>query len=659
MTKAELIRKMSKRYGVPDSEAKIFFEIFLKRISVMLKPGEALKINTFGYFQFRKAVVQSMLSTTADKISTDYSDLIVFSPLIEDTEENSENLIFNIPAYLIEDENYNQLDSFFSISIGKPVIPLKGINDTEYFVPPTSGELRKLIETKVEKILEGAEIITKHTKGNEYLIIKPELNDNSQFELPWDNKTGKEEDSKEDGKIDDKKNNQPTSFNHIAWDFGEDLSRQLEEESILDVGVEQHTDTRQNKDENPEDVSWDFGAGIKDEEVIDEAIEEVKNYNIQKNNIEDNFTGKEITGNKPKEETKENIPGTTGQQDRFTTKEFEERVAEDLEKYQRVKAITREFTNEPAEEETKDDVEWDFGREDKTDFDEIENMINNFDDKQKNDLYKTFTGDEVSLEEKNIDELYKEKNENETAIEKDTKGNTTSAFTNKYRIGGKDYLTNTKTKNYSYAKRNTSTVFFIALGTILAVGAVLFIYLKNVNINILNTKRDAGGKVIQASSPEVINRTYDIPVTYPYLKSDREVAPVQSGIDKDVLNSPTKAAENMPVVEKSNLSTLLNNSNEPKSNTTVKKEPKNKTTPTSSNAKVKGNIYQNGNFYVVQVSSWRTKSIAERQVNRFKSAGYNAFLEKAEIPGRGVWYRVKVGNFNSLIEAENFSKRFK
>ena len=60
MTKAELIRKIAKRSGVPDSEAKIFFEIFLKRISVLLKPGEAIKLNAFGYFNYRKALVQSI-----------------------------------------------------------------------------------------------------------------------------------------------------------------------------------------------------------------------------------------------------------------------------------------------------------------------------------------------------------------------------------------------------------------------------------------------------------------------------------------------------------------------------------------------------------------------------------------------------------------------
>ena len=42
MTKAELIRKIAKHAGVPDSEAKIFFELLLKKSSDLLKAGEAI-----------------------------------------------------------------------------------------------------------------------------------------------------------------------------------------------------------------------------------------------------------------------------------------------------------------------------------------------------------------------------------------------------------------------------------------------------------------------------------------------------------------------------------------------------------------------------------------------------------------------------------------
>ncbi len=656
MTKAELIRKMSKRSGVPDSEAKIFFEIFLKRISVLLKPGEAIKINAFGYFQFRKAVVQSMLTTTAEKISTDYSDLIVFSPTEEDQSENIENLIFNIPSYLIENENYNQLDSYFSLSIGKPVIPLKDAKDSEYFIPPTSGELRKLIETKVEKLLQGAEVITKHTKGNEYLVIKPEMTINNQFELPWDDKTSAEKD-KSYKKVEDKKSEQAAGFNHVAWNFGEDLSKQIEEESLLDVSPE--SEAKQNEEEeNLEDVSWDFGVAGDEEKEKNEAVEENNNDNItdtpeEKENVKNDL---------PDEETKAEESETHITTDKFTTKEFEEKVAEDLEKYQRVKAMTREFTDEPVKEEPKEDMDWNFGDEESK-IEESDNPINKNEEISDKELDRTFATDEVSLEEKDINDLFKdkEKTEDESVSEKENKDNKSPLSKDNSKTNEekpfKNNSTGINTGKYSYGKRNSSAVFFIALVIILAVGAVLFIYLKNVNLKVNMTNNGTKGKVIQVSAPEIINRTFNIPVTYPYVKSDRKNGPAKSGISQSAIK--TKASGSKPLVEKSNLSSLLNNTSTAVKKTPAKKESGKIKISHSANQSIEGNIYKSGNSYIVQVSSWRTKSIAERQVNRFKSAGYKAFIERAEVPGRGTWFRVRIGNFKSLAEAENFSKRFK
>ncbi len=657
MTKAELIRKMSKRSGVPDSEAKIFFEIFLKRISVLLNPGEAIKINPFGYFQFRKAVVQSMLTTTAEKISTDYSDLIVFSSTREEPEENTENLIFNVPSYLIENENYNQLDSYFSLSIGKPVIPLKDAKDNEYFVPPTGGELRKLIETKVEKLLQGAEVITKHTKGNEYLVIKPEIINDNQFELPWDDKAPVKKNTS-DEKSADNINEKATEFNHVAWDFGEDLSRQIEEESILDVGTEPET-VQNDESDSLEDVSWDFGSAVEEDKEIKKEVE------VNNNRIADAADDKkEINENIHEEETKVEEPENSRTADNFTTKEFEERVAEDLQKYQRVKARTREFTDESKEEETKEEVDWNFGDEE-SEVEGIDSSVTNNEEISNKELDKSFAAKEVSLEEKDINELYddKEKNGDETSAGKDNNTNNSSKSTGKNKISGenpsKDYLSRVKDIKYSSPKRNSSAVFFIALIAIIAIGVVLFLYLKNINVNGIKPKTIAGGKVMQASAPDIINRTFNIPVSYPYLKSERKNEPSESGFSQGAIKTKSQTVMNKPPVEKSNLSSLLKNTSKQEKKTPVKKESGKLINSPLTNSKVKGNIYKSGNSYIVQVSSWRTKAIAERRVNRFKSAGYDAFIEKVELPGRGTWYRVRVRNFKSLAEAENFSKRFK
>lgn len=667
MTKAELIRKIAKRSGVPDSEAKIFFEIFLKRISVLLKPGEAVKLNALGYFQLRKAQVQSMLTTTAEKIS---SDLIVFSPVKEEAEEAAENLIFNIPSYILENESYNLLDSYFSISVGKPVIPLTGVKETEFFIPPAGNELRKLIESKVDKLLRSAQLITEHVKGSEFLVIKPDLSEKDQFELPWENKPQASEEKKKKTAVENE-GEKTSEFSHIAWDFGEDLSRQIEEESLLDVESEPEKISASGRKDEFNNISWDFG--IPEENEIISGGEAGAEEN-------ESPAGEPIKDYTKNEDESENKQAENVIADNFTTREFEERVAEDLKKYQRVRAITQEISDDEVQKagDKKENVDWDFGKQ-QTEFEKVEDYISNYDETREIDL--TGTGDyrDVLLEEKDISELY-ETNEEISGTENKEKINAggdagPSIISEKEHKKGKekanDYTSKTKTREYSYSNKRSPVVFFIALVTILSVGTALYIYLSHVNIGMFISGNKAHEKVLSASSPEIIDRTFDVPVTYPYTNDSVKKDLKQEGIDPQALVSKGQAQEKQSGELKSNLSSLLNEKSRPGKAASNKEEPKsenilppsNKIEKTESAAgpagKVEGNIYKSGGYYIVQVSSWKSKSIAEREADRFKSGGYNSFIEQASIAGRGIWYRVKVGNFKTLAEAENFSKRIK
>ena len=70
---------------------------------------------------------------------------------------------------------------------------------------------------------------------------------------------------------------------------------------------------------------------------------------------------------------------------------------------------------------------------------------------------------------------------------------------------------------------------------------------------------------------------------------------------------------------------------------------------------VRGVIFTDGNVFVVQKSAWREKYKAEKAVNRLKQKGQKAFITEANIPAKGgTWYRVRVGYFNSVAEAEKY-----
>jgi len=73
--------------------------------------------------------------------------------------------------------------------------------------------------------------------------------------------------------------------------------------------------------------------------------------------------------------------------------------------------------------------------------------------------------------------------------------------------------------------------------------------------------------------------------------------------------------------------------------------------------RLKGYIYKYENMFAVQISSWKTRSIAISETQKFLNAGYDAFIEKTELSEKGTYYRVRIGGFSSLKEAEDFLKR--
>ena len=59
----------------------------------------------------------------------------------------------------------------------------------------------------------------------------------------------------------------------------------------------------------------------------------------------------------------------------------------------------------------------------------------------------------------------------------------------------------------------------------------------------------------------------------------------------------------------------------------------------------------------IQVASFKNKKDADLMVSRMKKKGYRAYRALGIIPGKGVWYRVRVGHFNSKQEARKIVAR--
>ncbi|MBM4309669.1 MAG: hypothetical protein FJ119_01810 [Deltaproteobacteria bacterium] len=62
-------------------------------------------------------------------------------------------------------------------------------------------------------------------------------------------------------------------------------------------------------------------------------------------------------------------------------------------------------------------------------------------------------------------------------------------------------------------------------------------------------------------------------------------------------------------------------------------------------------------FYTVHVGSYRNRDTAASESARISAKGHDAFVERADLGPRGIWFRVKVGRFKTRAEAESLKAK--
>lgn len=63
--------------------------------------------------------------------------------------------------------------------------------------------------------------------------------------------------------------------------------------------------------------------------------------------------------------------------------------------------------------------------------------------------------------------------------------------------------------------------------------------------------------------------------------------------------------------------------------------------------------------FTVNIASFKDKGNADRLMRELEEKGYEVFVEKADVPQKGTWYRVSVGRFFSRKDALAFAKGLK
>ncbi len=68
-------------------------------------------------------------------------------------------------------------------------------------------------------------------------------------------------------------------------------------------------------------------------------------------------------------------------------------------------------------------------------------------------------------------------------------------------------------------------------------------------------------------------------------------------------------------------------------------------------------IKKKAKTYTVQVAAFKERTEAEALAGRLTQKGYPAFLVSEDVPGKGLWYRVRIGHYREKEQARQMANR--
>ncbi|MEO8233384.1 MAG: SPOR domain-containing protein [Ignavibacteriota bacterium] len=699
MTKAELIRKVAKNVGVPDTDAKIFFELFLKRISAIVEIGQSIFVKDFGYFHLIKGSIKKpVFSFKVNEVSEEAVELILFSEDKDLRKSDTKGLVFNIPSF--DEEDYHPIDSTFSLSIGKPLIPLRGVPFDNIFIPTSGYEYRRLIESKVEKIIAESEI-AESVENFPTLVIDARSYNSNQVQLQWDDKAILDVDSA--ASIDEtttetktelsEYEKQTNELKNIAWDFGEDLSKQIEAESILDIADERiNMDLNQPKViektetvETPEsEIKFDYSNSEQENLIPDKVEDELPEFveDIKLDESSEKLNELLESENEPIEIFKEEIL-EQNILEKFDT-DIDEHIDEHIDEQinEQINEVVNKPLPEPEVEETKSEVinnlsldndpsDEEFWKStskyfepykpgsNKDDDEEIVEVQSEIENVHPSDDIKLDLNSEQEIEDETADEIILNNDKVNDEIGTEIRNDNQEVKVEEDNIEENVELeksTEQKAEYFEPAKKRNLISFIVFPLLVIGLSLALYWYLefyKKGNVTIKPKQI-----VLKSENAKIVQRNFDIPVTYPYPPK----------INETTISETVTPNTDEPIVQKNEINDKKIEDKKPETKTEVKsgtkeniippvveiKNPVKNIATTGNGLNVGNNIFKYDNYFVVQVASFRASSISENEAGKYRNKGYNAFVEEAEVPNRGKWFRVRVGNFATKEEAQIF-----
>lgn len=601
MLRIDVIRSLASNAGVPELNLKDFAEVFLRKLTEVLIENDVFYLKNLGYFK---------LQTLKGKVQP--SDQKGFKAILfsEKNDFTRDVLVFGVPETPFRKKD--EIDSLLSLSISKPVIPLNPVQFSEKSLLHQPEELEKLFDFKTEEILGNGEFL----RDNKVIEIS-RRNTKAEIQTP--------------NIIPDVKDEESISVNN--WKFGDDWTKELDENRILSATENDRSFWEASPDnfEEPNDVLHVAQDKLVEDNITFEDL------------VEEEFSAWKVTDS-PSQQTKELKIDLSELTEEDTPSGFantnEIPVSEDAQNFDMIfkkslaqNVLTATLITPPPEKKAEED------------------------------------SPEDSSEQSG---LFPEEGE------EDNSGIEGAAFTVNAQVQelprkrrGVDLLTSPfksadKKKYYSGGEVQKSGKTGYVLFAILCVAVASFVYYNNYGIpSFLKPYFETKEKEIVYEIkvvPTVIERDYDIPVSYPYpgagsveKEEDGSKLPPPSVSESEPPDQTTKEVQPIPLDVKTDKPEMR----EEIKNTPPVAEKKSVSTEQNSSYLVKGNIFREGNFYVIQIFATKRKSEAENEVARLKGKGIAAYVMEADIPNRGTWYRVRIGTFNTFEEASDFSKTIK
>ena len=328
MTKSELINRFSKTIGLSESDAKPFFELLLKRISEELKSGQSIFITEFGYFHLIKGKIKLPLTELeSEELDEEKIDIILYSETEKLGESEANGFVFNVPVF--EEDEFKQIDSHFSLSIDKPLIPLLGVLDQKTYIPKSAQDQRRYLESKIEQIIANSKVVVSEEEFPTLIIDASSYNsDHINLEKAKDELESLLSDELPEKSVDEEKDEKAAK--NIAWDFGDFYTKKISAESVFQL-AHQIINNPPVKKQDTNDVEKELKVQeIEEENILDKLLENESDNEIVTEEFEESKPEEPNEPENTRSETELEI--TDKQEDETNTfKELNPELSEEIE----------------------------------------------------------------------------------------------------------------------------------------------------------------------------------------------------------------------------------------------------------------------------------------------------------------------------------------